>query len=240
VVFDSSLGIPGRDWIVIQSKIAELTRACYYDRVGLGRSDTYPKTPYTTQDMVDDLNKLLENANIAGPYVLVAHSMAGFNARLYASQYPQDVAGMVLVDVSHPDSGARWLALLPPESPDESSELEEIRQWYVKGVYDFFMEGPEYVDWETSGTQVRATGSLGDIPLVVLMQDPREWESDLPPELKEGGFGQLEIQMQKELAALSSNSTFIIVEDTGHFIHKRQPEAVLDAIRSVVMQVRGE
>ena len=127
VIFDSALGMSRVDWYVMQSEIEELTRACCYDRVGLGKSDPYSKASYTTQDMVHDLHTLLDNANIAGPYVLVAHSMAGFNARLYASQYPQDVAGMVLVDVSHPDSEARWLALLPPESPDESWELKELR-----------------------------------------------------------------------------------------------------------------
>lgn len=241
VIFDSGLGIPGSDWQVIQSKIAELTRACYYDRVGLGASDPYPKASYTTQDMVNDLHTLLDNANIAEPYVLVAHSMAGFNARLYASQYPQDVVGMVLLDVSHPDWEARWLALLPPESPDESSGLKEIRQWCVEGVYDFFMEGPEFVDWKTSAAQVRATGSLGDIPLVVLMVDPQswEWESDFPSELAES-LAQEEIQMQRELAALSSNGTHIIVEDSGYRIHWDQWELVVDTIRNVVMEARSE
>lgn len=161
--------------------------------------------------------------------------MADFNARLYASQYPQDVVGMVLVDVSHPDLVPRWLALLPPESPDESQELGEFRQDLVSSE----PEELESVDQETSAAQVRATGSLGSTPLVVLTAGGEEWKAWLPPEVAES-IHQEWLQMQEELAALSSNGTHIVVEDCGHYIHGQQPDVVSDAIRSVVAQVRGE
>jgi pimeloyl-ACP methyl ester carboxylesterase len=239
VIFDSSMGTTGDDWSIIQSHIEELTRACYYDRVGLGKSDPCPKASYTTQDMVDDLHKLLINANIAGPYVYVAHSLAGLNARLYASQYPQDVVGMVLINVSHPDQMERLLALYPPESPDESAYVRMGRQFFSGGYIDDFMEGPEYLDWDTSAAQVRATGTLGSIPLVVLSADQGEPPASFPPELAESLY-QEDVQMCKELAALSSNGTHIIVEDSDHAIHWEHWELVVDTISNVVMEARGE
>jgi pimeloyl-ACP methyl ester carboxylesterase len=238
VIFDSGFGIRGSDWVLIQAKIADLTQACSYDRVGMGKSDPYPKTPYTTQDMVDDLHKLLVNANIAGPYVLVAHSLAGLNARLYASQYPQDIVRMVLLDVAHPDQWQRMLAVLSPESPHDSDAVKAERQYYAEGYVDGYMTtGPEYLDWDTSAAQVSATGSLGSIPLVVITAD-QEPERGFPPELAENLFLEW-VQMQEELAALSSNSTHIIVE-SSHMVYWDQWEIVVDTISDVVAQVRGE
>jgi pimeloyl-ACP methyl ester carboxylesterase len=171
------MGTRGEYWSFTQSKIADLTRACWYDRVGLGKSDPYPKQPYTTQDMVDDLHKLLENADVAGPYVYVAHSLAGLNARLYASQYPQDVVGMVLIEAAPPDQFERLLTAFPPESPDDSDILREVREYFAGGYIDDYMTaGPEFLDWPASAAQVRAAGSFGSIPLVVLSADP--WKTD--------------------------------------------------------------
>jgi pimeloyl-ACP methyl ester carboxylesterase len=197
--------------------------------------------------MVDDLRALLVNANIPGPYVLVAHSGAGFNARLYAHQYPHDVVGMVLVDSAHPDQYTRLLAFLPPESPLESGAVKKLRQdWGDIDQRDM----PESWDFNTSAAQVRATSSLGDLPLVVLTQDvydlePRlsEWKilygADFPPELAES-LDQEWLQMQKELAALSTNSTHIIATGSGHMIPLQRPDAVIDAISHVIDAVQNK
>jgi pimeloyl-ACP methyl ester carboxylesterase len=85
-------------------EVSKFTRVCAYDRPGtlldtdhLGRSD--PVTmPRTAQDLVSDLHMLLKQAHIPGPYVMVAHSFGGIFARLYASMYPDEVVGVVLVD----------------------------------------------------------------------------------------------------------------------------------------------
>jgi pimeloyl-ACP methyl ester carboxylesterase len=195
--------------------------------------------------MVEDLHTLLVNANIPGPYVLVAHSMAGFTSRLYADQYPQEVVGMVWVDITHPDGLADELSLLPPESPDEPSVIRNYRQWLV-ALRDDPMQIAEQWDYETSAVQVRATGSLGSIPLVVLTRDVTDsswWKKvfgyGFPLELAES-LDQSHLPRQEELAELSSNSTHIIVKDSGHIIPIDQPDAVVDAIKSVVESVRGE
>lgn len=93
-------------WALVQPAVAARTRTCSYDRAGLGFSDPSPRPP-TPANVVDDLHGLLENAGIAGPLVLVGHSLGGFNMKLYAATYPDQVAGLVLVDPSEEDASRR-------------------------------------------------------------------------------------------------------------------------------------
>src|SRR6266487_4781642 len=84
-------------WALVQPEIAKTTRVCAYDRAGFGWSDPGP-APRDARQNVQELHMLLTNAQIAPPYVLVGHSFGGDVARLYADQYRDQVAGMVLVD----------------------------------------------------------------------------------------------------------------------------------------------
>src|SRR3712207_1175468 len=107
------LGAPSEYWAPVQQEIAGLTRVCRFDRAGRGKSDPAPTTPRTCADMVADLRALLHNAGIPAPYVLVGNSLGGMNARLYAYEHPEEVAGLVLVDGSHHDQFARSVEALP-------------------------------------------------------------------------------------------------------------------------------
>ena len=99
VLFDAG----GSDWSVIwalvQPEVARHARACAYDRAGLGYSDPAPgaRTPVA---IVEDMHALIEAAGLQRPLILVGHSLGGFNAKLYAALYPEDVAGLVLIDPS--------------------------------------------------------------------------------------------------------------------------------------------
>ena len=99
VLFDAG----GSDWSVIwglvQPEVAKRVRACSYDRAGLGYSDSAagPRSPMA---VADDLKALIAAAKLKTPLILVGHSLGGFNVKLYAALYPEDVAGLVLVDPS--------------------------------------------------------------------------------------------------------------------------------------------
>ena len=101
VILDPGLGDSYVSWIKVQPQIAKFSRVCSYDRAGLGYSASSPH-PRTSKVMAEELHTLLHKAGISPPYVLVGHSMGGFNVRLFTSLYRGEVAGMVLVDSSHP------------------------------------------------------------------------------------------------------------------------------------------
>jgi pimeloyl-ACP methyl ester carboxylesterase len=87
-------------WRKVQPALSAVTRVCSYDRAGYGFSDPGPN-PRTAQALADDLAGLLKAAKIEGPYIIVAHSLGGLDARLFVDQHRQRVAGLVLVDPSN-------------------------------------------------------------------------------------------------------------------------------------------
>ena len=143
--------------------VAAFTRVCAYDRPGTiseinhdldphgppffpSRSDPVPQ-PRTTRDKVADLHALLRAADIRGPYVLVAHSSGGLVVRLYASTYPDEVVGMVLLDSTHEDVWLRFQEALTPVQWAEFEALTvtnqtlldaypEAERWYTAPLAD--------------------------------------------------------------------------------------------------------
>lgn len=97
VIFESGLAGNMSDWGRVQPDVGKATRACAYDRAGVGYSDPARRAG-TSPNIVDDLHRLLHRALIGPPYILVGHSYGGLNIVLYADRYPNEVAGMVLVD----------------------------------------------------------------------------------------------------------------------------------------------
>ncbi len=106
VIFEAGGSDWSVTWALVQPNLGPGFRACSYDRAGLGYSDPspLPRTPFA---IVDDLHALVDRASIDRPFILVGHSLGGFNAKLYAALYPEDVAALVLVDPSEQQSDGR-------------------------------------------------------------------------------------------------------------------------------------
>ena len=102
VIFDSPSGMGGWVWHNVQPEVAKLTRACVFDRAGMGFSDPSPR-PNTSHNVVEDLHAALGKAGIAPPYVLVGNSFGGANVQLFTYRYPGEVKGLVLVEGQHED-----------------------------------------------------------------------------------------------------------------------------------------
>jgi pimeloyl-ACP methyl ester carboxylesterase len=102
VIFTAGAGDWSLTWSKVQPTIAKTTRACAWDRAGFGFSAP-PDNPQTVEQTTGDLQAALRAGRIAGPYVLVGHSLGGYESLLLADRQPGSVAGMVLVDPSFPD-----------------------------------------------------------------------------------------------------------------------------------------
>ncbi|MGC1370744.1 MAG: alpha/beta hydrolase [Candidatus Sulfotelmatobacter sp.] len=256
VILDSGLGDGYLSWRKVQPEIALLTRVCSYDRAGFGYSDSSPK-PRTSKAFAEELHTLLQNAGVSPPYVLVGHSMGGYDVRIYAALYRNEVAGMVLVDASHPeqqkrlpralsDLDATWIReqeffeftmpfglprLLGFCSQDAEARTAECNSHSVRESV------AELKSISESAAQTAATGSIGNIPLVVLSQDPDAPQYDLPEDLVKPTNDAWQ-QMQKELAHLSTRGSRVIAKNSGHYIQLDRPDVVVDAVRKVVNAVR--
>ncbi len=106
VIFESGGDAPGLGWTSYQAEVAKFTEACWYDRAGIGWSDSGPY-PRTSAAIARDLHALLKNAGVPPPYVLAGASFGGMNSRVYAELYPAEVAGLVLIDSGHEDEPLR-------------------------------------------------------------------------------------------------------------------------------------
>lgn len=144
VIFDAGMGDSTISWALVQRAVSKKTQACSFDRAGLGFSDAAIR-PSTSRNQSEDLHALLKTAQIRPPYVLVAHSLAGMNARVYADMYPDQVAGMVLVEASHEDQSVRGWAIGDPGQKerydtflkDAHGCIEESKKGLVKGTEAF-------------------------------------------------------------------------------------------------------
>jgi len=230
VIMEAGLNSSSETWSNIQPEIAKFTRVCTYDRAGMGKSDPPPQQPRTSSQIARDLHTLLTKTRIAGPIVLVGHSFGGINVRMYASLYPKNVVGMILVDSSHEEDTARWLAIIPPEIRREMENAGGRR-----------LLGSEGIDLQESQRQMKAANWHTDMPLIVLSRGRSSYNpDDYPPQLR--SFApkgeELRIKLQEDLASRSSRSKHSFAERSGHMIHRDQPELVIDAIRQVVEATR--
>jgi len=141
VIMDAGMGDSTISWALVQPAIATTTKTCSFDRAGLGFSDASTR-PDTSANSAADLHALLKAANIPAPYVLVSHSLAGMNARVFADHYPDEVAGMVLVESSHEDQSVRGWAIGAPDQKakwdawlkQRNDCIDDARKGLVKGT----------------------------------------------------------------------------------------------------------
>ena len=204
------------DWAAVEPAIAERTRVCSYDRFGTGTSDA-PVSPQTFDMQVADLRELLDNAGEPGPYVVVGHSFGGAEAVTFASTYPDEVVGLVLVDAS-PDTWPDTVCSVPA---------------YASGCE--LMRNPsqgERLDVFPAFKAVAAINSLGDLPMTVITDLHRD--DHTLPESELARLDAIWAEGADRWAGLSTASRLVTVEDTTHDIQTVHPALVIDEILELI------
>ena len=215
VVLDAGLGGTSADWASVQPAVASFTQVFSYDRAGMGKSEK-ALIPRTCTDIVFDLKNLLSTANLQPPYILVAHSWSGINARWYANQYPDEIAGMVLVDPVHEDKYARFEKVLPEERAN--------RMWaFVRDP----SKNDEYIDRMASIAQVQSSARLYNFPLIILTRATDNDEMNI-----------IETSLQVEFLKLSTVSWQYFSQFDDHYIQNSEPQLVINSIQQVVELAR--
>ena len=97
LVLEAGMAGWSQDWAFVSDGLAQAGQVCTYDRAGYGWSDV-PDSPRNGMDAVNDLRRALHSAGIAPPYLLIGHSFGGLLAAMHARAYPNDVAGLALID----------------------------------------------------------------------------------------------------------------------------------------------
>jgi pimeloyl-ACP methyl ester carboxylesterase len=223
VVLEAGSGSDSATWSAVHDVIAGTTRTCAYDRAGRGRSDD--RGEHTLVDAVADLRALLDAGGERPPFIVVGHSLGGSYARVFATTYPGEVAGAVLVDSFEPDiQDDRIHPLLGELRPEYEAQLDGLRA-HVARV--------DSLDWPASELQLRAASFAG-VPLEVLVAARRE------PRLDDATNKSIATAWRQGMEALSPGRTrYTIVYGAGHNIHIEQPDTLIDATRRLIEAARS-
>lgn len=257
IVLESGAGGSVLDWSSVHDRLAEHAQVYAYDRAGLGWSESGPGRR-TVERLAQELHSLLEVVDAPTPRIIVAHSFGGLVARAYAAAYPDEVAGLVLVDSVHED----FFTAMPPEV--EQSRVGQLKMLSMAVMASYVglprllfppmappgLEGDaqvianalgyqrnvyravhaEATAFDESAEYIRSTHLPAALPVHVLTRTrPETWPPSVSVQDAEATWADL----QSRLAALSTDSKHTHVADSGHYIPIEQPDAVIDAIQSM-------
>jgi pimeloyl-ACP methyl ester carboxylesterase len=208
VILIAGGGTTAKHWEKVQPEVSSFSRVCSYDRAGFGKSDKATASPQSVSEVVDDLHGLLKASGEKGPFILVAHSIAGIYTRSFVTRFPGEVKGLILIDSSHEEQVLR-LDELDPNGPGPDN---------LTARNGFFVRPGQRLNWRT------------ELPLIVLgrgMPFPRTNRMEL------AAWDGIWREFQNDLARRSTHGEFRLAEKSGHFIQLDQPELVIQAIRDV-------
>ncbi|GGU61099.1 hypothetical protein GCM10010211_27490 [Streptomyces albospinus] len=267
VVFLPGAGLIGLDYLNTHDKVAELTTSVLYDRAGTGWSSP-AGLPRTAAEVVGELHDLLRTAAVPGPYVLVGHSLGGAYARHFAQHFPDEVAGVLLLDPFHEDiydhaprevrekldrmTGQEE----PPEATQEQLDTartqitplfaawpdtvrEQLVDYHLTAWRTGLREGRNIYD--EVAYELRDAPGLPDVPLIVLSAtgyDATQAQLWSEESLRDINKGKCALHAQ--LTASVPRGTHRVLDDAGHgFLHEERPDAVLRAISDLLSQADG-
>lgn len=259
IVVEQGNGAQALAWSEVNESLSHLSRTCAYDRAGMGYSEP-ASGPTSAAVIAQNLQKLLQAAEITDDLVLVGWSAGGLYQREFYAQFPERVKGMVLVDSAHEQQSQRLPSVGAAESFDPATLYQylapfgglrlsgRVEQQFANStlspsirdrliavnlkshMYRTLLAESEGFDAELA--QSRTPPSLNDLPLIVITAGKPD-DSFMQENL------QLWNELQEELKNLSSNSKRIIAENSPHAIHRFEPGLIVDAVAQVLEAARS-
>ena len=218
IVLEAGLGDDMTSWREVIQPLSSVSTVFAYNRAGYAPSGSRDRSREPAQ-VVEDLHKLLGNAGLKPPYILVGHSLGGVYMLDFAQRYPEEVAGLVLIDTRHPLFS-------------QTCESRGVSSCYLSEPLRLLL--PSHVRREYDDAQSgRPPASLGSMPLVVVSRTPMQGSGSKQ-------WHRLWQEMQRDLAELSVNSRLIVAKDSGHYVHKQEPARLLEAIEWVMSSPKSK
>ena len=250
-VLEAGLGDYSGSWGTLAPALAEIGRVFVYDRAGLGWSEESPH-PRTARHIASELHDVLESVHARKPYILVGHSLGGVSQFCYALDYPDEVAGLLLIDPSHKDQ----LKRLPAPPAIFTLVFPQITRTAPFGLPQLLFRSPDPVQNQTrhvqsSGAELRAFLNiaetwgdrplhLGNMPIYVLTAGDYK---GMPgkSDAEKRAVWEIWRSLHAELAAASSSEIRKqeIIEGASHNIHRTHPAAVVEAAKELVDRIRA-
>jgi pimeloyl-ACP methyl ester carboxylesterase len=231
VVLVSGFNAPQQYWNGIIDPLAGEATVVTYDRAGIGKSELGELPAHARQSAVD-LRRLIEELGVPKPVLLVGHSYGVRVVKLYASLFPSEVGGLVLMD------GAPATILDAQIEALTGADLELLEKMTggmaappnPRTEQDYTFESLE---------QEKRMGPLPRVPILVLIAGNRE--QGVPPGFSPEGrrkIAQIGLDLQKKMAA-DLGGEFIVFDDLGHLMHLEKPEAIVLAIKGMIRKLRA-
>jgi pimeloyl-ACP methyl ester carboxylesterase len=260
-IFSNGGPRPGYSWVAIQRALATVTTVCWYDRAGSGWSDLGPY-PRDSASQARDLHALLRAARVPPPYVLVGESSAALDVRVYASFYPLEVAGLMLVNWADPalfleidGKRAKRIPQFVYHSQDVMAQLFNSVGLYRLGPVPPAHAQPKGLtaaEWNTIWFLTHSSKAIG-----ALMQDISSWRLSSAEARAAGNLGDRPLvvlsagdfaapsellenwtRAQSDLARLSTRGRQVTVSGVARDLLYDAPDAITESVRQVLADVR--
>jgi pimeloyl-ACP methyl ester carboxylesterase len=215
VIFENGLGDTLEVWEKVQRAVAaDCTRTLSYNRAGYAGSDL-ARTTRDAETVVAELRNELRDRGVQPPYVLVGHSLGGLYMQYFARQYPNEVAGLVLVDSTHWNQ--QLLLGAPTERPDGRGRVVLFMDYTARRELD---------GSAAAGEQVHTSPTPNGFPTVVL-SSTGVFLGETPARRAEAA------RLQEDIVASFPDARHIRVDGSGHYIQRERPDVVIDSVREL-------
>ena len=210
IVLVSGMGAAMSTWAPVFLSLTEVSTVFAYDRPRYGKS-SQKQLPATAGELAEQLRQNLVSTGHAPPYLLAGHSAGGLYANVFARMYPNEVAGIVLIDATHP------------------SQFEYFRE-HEPELYATFVSSTANgkLAYEASilmniNNEFKSLGPFPDVPLAILTAGNSSKHET-------SKFRKKWLEYQQDLANMSTGGTNKVIAGSGHFIHVDKPQAVINEI----------